>query len=137
MGKECIVVGCTNRDTDKQEGLKFHRLPKQEYRRKLWLQAINRKNPSTGEFWIPRDDGARVCSEHFIEGKVKNFLSLTISDSIKFNQLLILLFNIFMEVVAVYRHHEISARMAHSKMPTWGKKVLLIHVVKYLKQILL
>ena len=63
IGKECIVVGCCNRDTDKQLGLTFHRLPKEETRRKLWLNAINRKYTVIPKDWIPGHDGTRVCSE--------------------------------------------------------------------------
>ena len=40
MGKECIVVGCCHRDTDKQLGLKCHRLPKEETSRKLFEPKI-------------------------------------------------------------------------------------------------
>ena len=40
MGKECIVVGCCNKDTDKQLVLKFHRLAKEETRRVIeWLKT--------------------------------------------------------------------------------------------------
>ena len=60
IGKECIVVGCCNRDTDKQLGLTFHRLSKEETRRKLWLNAIN---TVIAKDWIAGDDRTRVCSE--------------------------------------------------------------------------
>ena len=63
MGKECIVVGCCNRDMDKQLGLKFHRLAIEETRRKLWLNAINRKDTVTGIDWIPDDDDDIDISE--------------------------------------------------------------------------
>ena len=70
MAKECVVFGCTNRDTDKQLGLKFHRIPKNEPRRALWLKAIRRQDPASGKDWAPGDEGARVCSDHFIKGKI-------------------------------------------------------------------
>lgn len=69
MGKECVVFGCANRDTDKQLGLKFHRIPRDEPRRTRWMNVIKRSDPNTGKDWTPGDDGARVCSEHFIEGR--------------------------------------------------------------------
>ena len=68
MGKECVVVGCTNRDTDKSPGPGFHRLPASEPRRTMWLQAINRKDENTSRTWAPGDKGARICSHHFIKG---------------------------------------------------------------------
>ncbi|XP_060084503.1 uncharacterized protein LOC132563767, partial [Ylistrum balloti] len=48
MGKECVVLGCTNRDTDKQENLKFNRIPKDVISRSKWLKAVNRIDPNTG-----------------------------------------------------------------------------------------
>ena len=69
MGKQCVVCGCHNRDSSKIPGLKFHRIPADAKRRKLWLNAINRKHSVTGKDWEPEDDGARVCSAHFIKGQ--------------------------------------------------------------------
>ncbi|XP_052062484.1 uncharacterized protein LOC127702366 isoform X2 [Mytilus californianus] len=71
MGKVCVVLGCRNRDSHKQPGIKFHRIPKDEERKQLWIKAINRRDPLTGKVWISGDEGARVCSvsEHFIDGK--------------------------------------------------------------------
>ncbi|CAG2244519.1 unnamed protein product [Mytilus edulis] len=59
MGKVCIVLGCRNRDSHKQPGIKFHRIPKDEGRKELWIRAINRRDPVTGKVWISGDEGAR------------------------------------------------------------------------------
>ena len=64
----CCVYGCTN--CYSTGGLKFYRTPTglrpfQSNWRRLWLQAIKRVD------WI--EDiikNARVCSAHFISGKV-------------------------------------------------------------------
>ena len=62
------MFGCTNRDSDMLQDVKFHRIPSVEPRRSQWIKAINRKDPTTGKDWSPGDKSARICSEHFIEG---------------------------------------------------------------------
>jgi hypothetical protein len=70
MGKACIIYGCKNRESGNGEGdkIKFHRIPKEEPRRSLWLRALNKRDENTGKAWFPIDVGARVCSKHFIKG---------------------------------------------------------------------
>ncbi|XP_067681957.1 uncharacterized protein [Haliotis asinina] len=65
MVVSCVVVGCTNR-FKKGSGLKFHRIPTADERRRKWLQAINRKN------WTPDHDGDRVCGVHFASGSASS-----------------------------------------------------------------
>ncbi|KAK2193201.1 hypothetical protein NP493_14g07072 [Ridgeia piscesae] len=60
MVVSCVVVGCTSRCID--SSLCFHRIPKEEKRRQLWLNAIKRKG------WTPTSND-RVCGRHFISGK--------------------------------------------------------------------
>ncbi|ESO02969.1 hypothetical protein HELRODRAFT_184728 [Helobdella robusta] len=84
MGKNCVIVGCRNKDTNKMEGLKFHRIPKDEPRRSLWLKAINRLCPITGKPWVPSDDG-RICSSHFVKEKSDNPSSVDYVPTLKLN----------------------------------------------------
>ena len=74
MGKECVIFGCTNRDTDMLPGVKFHRIPSAEPRRSMWIKAINRKDCTTGKDWSPGDKSARICSEHFLQGLFCSFI---------------------------------------------------------------
>ena len=60
MGKECVIFGCTNRDTDMLPGVTFHRIPSAEPRRSMWIKAINRKDCTTGKDWSPGDKSARI-----------------------------------------------------------------------------
>ena len=64
----CCVVGCQNRTKDgvKLFGLPAGSHPFQRNRRRLWLQAIKRV---WDESSVKKD--VRVCSAHFISGKVK------------------------------------------------------------------
>ena len=58
-GVHCMAPGCVNwyyKCKDK----KFHRLPKQESRRKHWLQILKLACP-------PAAGSARVCSDHFTD----------------------------------------------------------------------
>ena len=64
MPSACAAFGCARRYTKKareEDGITFHRLPKDETKRDEWLKAIRRKNfePSqTAQLWI--------CSDHFL-----------------------------------------------------------------------
>lgn len=68
-GISCCVVGCHNSQyRDEQRGVHFYRFPLNDEKRfHAWRVAVNRKNPK-GELWSP-GIGARVCSEHFLEGE--------------------------------------------------------------------
>ena len=64
----CFVLGCQNR-RGRNKDLRFYNLPKNNTsfnanRRRLWLQAI----PTSTLEDPPKD--ARVCSAHFISGKL-------------------------------------------------------------------
>ena len=77
MVHSCCVVGCSNRQ-GKDSALSFYRISKivdtqgvqtkelSAKRRSAWLVRIRRKD------WIP-SDGTRVCSAHFISGRLKGF----------------------------------------------------------------
>ena len=54
-----LLWGCASRCVD--SSLAFHRIPKEEKRRQLWLNAIKRKG------WTPTSND-RVCGRHFIAG---------------------------------------------------------------------
>ena len=74
MVHSCCVVGCSNRQ-GRDRGRSFYRIPKiidgqgaktkdlSIKRRSAWLASLNRKD------WKP-GNGARVCSDHFISGKL-------------------------------------------------------------------
>ncbi|XP_041983733.1 zinc finger protein 836-like [Aricia agestis] len=56
---KCSVVGCGSRRKENQKSLSLHRLPKSEYMRKKWLEAIGTENirPNVKDIFI--------CSLHF------------------------------------------------------------------------
>ena len=54
----CSAIGCTNRSSDKDGTVSFHRLP--TTRRNIWLTKIKRKG---GE----KLTDIRICSNHFEE----------------------------------------------------------------------
>ncbi|BES97347.1 Hypothetical protein NTJ_10161 [Nesidiocoris tenuis] len=61
----CCAFGCSNRSDrkKKKDGVGFHRFPKDEKLRKLWVQAVCRKN------WKPSTNTV-ICTEHFAETDV-------------------------------------------------------------------
>ena len=66
MVASCSAWGCSNRETPqaKENGLTFHRLPKEEIRRQQWIKATKRQN------WNPAMS-AKICSEHFKQSDFK------------------------------------------------------------------
>ena len=62
MVRSCSVVNCKNRKT-KNSKLSFHRLPREENRRRKWLTFLNWKadNPHNTENIL-------VCGDHFLTG---------------------------------------------------------------------
>ena len=64
MPSACVAFGCARRYTKKareEDGITFHRLPKDKAKRDEWLKAIRRNNfdPSQiAQLWI--------CSDHFL-----------------------------------------------------------------------
>ena len=68
MVKSCSAFGCTNRDT-KEKSIKFYRIPVEPTKRRLWLNAINRKN-------FNPSPNATICSEHFVGGMFSVYLKL-------------------------------------------------------------
>lgn len=79
MVNYCRVLGCHNR-SDREKNLHFYRLPKiilnqgeehkqlSEERRRLWLARLNQNLMGKNL------DNIRVCSAHFIKGKVSQYL---------------------------------------------------------------
>ena len=69
MPDSCCAVGCSN-VRGKGERLSFYRIPfgtsqESSRRRLLWVNAIRRKG------WTEEMiDNARICSAHFISGKI-------------------------------------------------------------------
>ena len=63
MPNSCFAPGCSNRKSTDNK-LLFYRLPKDERRRKLWLNAIKRDKVNDALLV-----NARLCSHHFIGGK--------------------------------------------------------------------
>lgn len=72
MPDSCCAVDCTNM-RGKEKKLCFYRIPfgstpESKRRRELWVNAIKRKN------WPDEKiDNARICSEHFISGKLCSY----------------------------------------------------------------
>lgn len=65
----CCAIGCKNRHGQSKE-IRFYRIPSMSTpfnveRRGLWLKAINRSNWSDASI-----RNARICSVHFISGKI-------------------------------------------------------------------
>ena len=64
MPSACAAFGCAKRFTKKareEEGLSFHRLPKDKTLRDEWLKSIRRKN------WEPSQTTQLfICSDHFL-----------------------------------------------------------------------
>ena len=73
MPDSCCAIGCTHRRGDKP-GLCFYRIPSEKEnpeRRRLWICALRRASvPGEDKQWQP-SKYTRLCSEHFIKGKVK------------------------------------------------------------------
>ena len=73
MPDSCCAIGCTNRRGDKP-GLCFYRIPSEKEnpeRRRLWICALRRASvPGENKQWQP-SKYTRLCSQHFIKGKVK------------------------------------------------------------------
>lgn len=53
----CIAFGCSN-DSRYSKNISYHRLPRDEKQRKVWLTKISRENPTISQNSV-------VCSEHF------------------------------------------------------------------------
>jgi hypothetical protein len=68
MPKTCCVVGCSNHNMMLKK-LSFHKFPKDENRRALWLTALKRNNPD-GTVWMPTKNSV-VCNAHFISGNLE------------------------------------------------------------------
>ncbi|XP_013387684.1 zinc finger protein 85-like [Lingula anatina] len=83
----CGIFGCTNRPSS-QKDVSFHKVPTiikgqgedtqklSEERRRLWKEAINRKDITSEEKW----DRTIVCSKHFVGG-IKAYLHDSTSPS--------------------------------------------------------
>lgn len=68
MPDSCCSFGCTNRRGDKT-GVCFYRIPAEQERRRLWINAIRRATED-GKEWEP-SQYTRLCSAHFIKGNFK------------------------------------------------------------------
>ena len=62
---------CTKRFV-KGEGTKFYRFPRDLERRRRWVLATKRRD------WTPTEH-ARICSDHFVGGKLKYFFLFVFS----------------------------------------------------------
>ena len=64
---------CTKTKQNKAKYISLHRIPSfPEEKRKQWINAIKRKEP-----WTPTQS-SRVCSLHFLQGKLGFFNLLVI-----------------------------------------------------------
>ena len=63
MVRSCCAYNCTARDVKetREAGIKFYRIPQDEAKRRLWLNAINRRD------FHPTPDTV-ICSQHFVGG---------------------------------------------------------------------
>ena len=64
MVRSCCAIGCTARDIKetREAGVQFYRIPQNETKRVLWVNAIHRKD------WQPSASTV-ICSQHFVGGK--------------------------------------------------------------------
>lgn len=60
-GTVCCVRGCTS-DTGRNRDVSFHKFPKDEKIRKIWIQRVNRKGCDSS--WEPTKNH-RICGLHF------------------------------------------------------------------------
>ncbi|XP_057290860.1 uncharacterized protein LOC130613548 [Hydractinia symbiolongicarpus] len=73
MPKCCCVENCTNNKRNRQD-LNYYIIPKEEKRRRLWLNAISRAQVDESgkvldKTWSPKSLHNFVCSQHFATGK--------------------------------------------------------------------
>lgn len=67
----CCAPGCQNSRGKTKKS--FYRIPKDPERRNKWIAAIKRARSvlNKTERWEPTSNGFRLCSDHFISGKLK------------------------------------------------------------------
>ncbi|KAM4015945.1 THAP domain-containing protein 7 isoform 2-T3 [Anomaloglossus baeobatrachus] len=66
MVRSCSAANCVNRQTvqTKRKGITFHRFPKKESRRTLWVNAVSHSHTAVGSDWTPSVHSS-LCSQHF------------------------------------------------------------------------
>ena len=66
MVRSRSAFGCTTRDTreNRRKGIFFYRIPLEKEKRRLWLNAMRRKN-------FDPPENAAICSQHFIGGNTR------------------------------------------------------------------
>uniref|UniRef100_A0A6B0V558 THAP-type domain-containing protein n=1 Tax=Ixodes ricinus TaxID=34613 RepID=A0A6B0V558_IXORI len=72
-GTTCCVPGCDN-NTGRSRHVSWHRFPKDNQLRNVWVKRIDRKGPS-GEhsLWTPTPN-SRICGAHFSETGRKKYM---------------------------------------------------------------
>jgi len=81
MPGNCEAVGCTNHTLMSGNKPSFHRFPKDPERRKKWTIALKKLNRDGSE-WLPSTT-ARICGEHFINGRRRSCFQLNKLNKIK------------------------------------------------------
>lgn len=66
MVRSCSAANCVNRQTalTRRKGITFHRFPKEESRRTLWVNAVSHSHSAVGSEWTPSVHSS-LCSQHF------------------------------------------------------------------------
>ncbi|CAH2319627.1 THAP domain-containing 7 isoform X1 [Pelobates cultripes] len=66
MVRSCSAANCFNRQTSlsRRKGITFHRFPKEDVRRKLWVTAVSLSHEAAGSEWTPSIHSS-LCSQHF------------------------------------------------------------------------
>uniref|UniRef100_A0A2A4JJZ8 THAP-type domain-containing protein n=1 Tax=Heliothis virescens TaxID=7102 RepID=A0A2A4JJZ8_HELVI len=70
MPNKCSVVGCGATKNINQPNITFHRLPRNEYKKRIWLEAIGKENLRTNTKDI------FICSQHFDENAFNRTLDI-------------------------------------------------------------
>lgn len=86
MPVSCSAPGCASRFV-KEDNINFYRFPKENQQRKRWIKAMKRVDRlDPNKLWEPSSHD-RLCSRHFIGGKLILDRYLSIHCTLKLQRL--------------------------------------------------